>query len=183
MIRGFQSQTLKQHRVSELCLQSHFSCHFISSDTVITCTLVFLQSDLWPVGAWLHEQLFDIYFIFLLYHTHFKVYCEDRIINFFAGFWKMSVNVSLFLGALNVKLIFQWIKKSICTCFTGGRMILRATRKTLVVKFLLLQSSSLPYAIGRCQRPVLIAFSCSTESSVVLHSPMLNGIWKKMSYA
>lgn len=114
---------------------------------------------------------------YLLYCIHFKLYCEHRIINFFMGFLKVSVNVSLFLSALNIKLhIFLWIKRSIWICFTDGKIILTATRKTFVVKYLVLQSASQSYATG-CQRPMPSV--CSTESSAVLHSPMLNGTWKK----
>lgn len=170
MIRGFQSQTFKQYRVSELCLQSHFSWHFISSDTGITCTLVFLQSDPCLFGAWLHEQLFDIYFIFLLYHTYFNPYCEDKVINFFTGFLKMFFTV---LSTSNTRLcIFLWIKRSIYTYFTNERVILRATRKTFKM-------------FGDTKGFTVIchiAFSCSSAGSGLLHSPLLSGTWKNVSY-
>lgn len=141
-------------------------------------------SSEWPMTGWcLVTGAVIQYLFYLLYCTHFKPFCEDRIINFFTGFLKMSVNVSVFLGALNIKLhVFLWIKRSIWICFTDGRVILTATRKTLVVKFLVSQSGSLSYDTGRCRRPVLISFSCSTESSAVLHSPMLSGTWKNVPY-
>lgn len=141
-------------------------------------------SSKWPMTAWCLVTWAVIWHLFYLrYCTHFKLYCEDRIINFFTGFLKVSVNASLFLGALNIELhIFLWIKRSIWICFTDDKMILTATRKAFVVQFLVLQSGSLSYATGRCQRPVLIAFSSSTESSAVLHSPTLCVTWKKVSY-
>lgn len=142
------------------------------------CTLVFLRSDPCLFGAWLHEQLFDICFIFFLYNMHFQPYSEDRIINLFTGFVKMFVTVLSECLTHKTSYIL-WIK-SIYTCFTDGRMILRATRKICLLKCLVIQSDSPSYATWRCQRPVLIAFSCSWGLCSFTAS-LLSGTWKNVS--
>lgn len=81
-----------------------------------------------------------IWHLFYLCCTHFKLYCEDRIINFFTGFLKVCQCVTL-SRCFKHKTYFCELK-GVFELFHWWRMISTATRKTLVVQFLLLQSGS-----------------------------------------